>query len=49
MTRPNNQQKKKRKKKRKKTCKIVDSAVPADHRVKLKESKKRDKYFDLAR
>ena len=24
-------------------------AVPADHRVKLKESEKRDKYLDLAR
>ena len=41
MTRPsNNQQQKKR---------IVDFAVPADHCVKLKESEKKDKYFDLAR
>ena len=24
-------------------------AVPADHRVKLKENKKKDKYLDLAR
>ena len=24
-------------------------AVPADHRVKLKESEKKDKYLDLAR
>ena len=31
------------------TCRIVDIAVPAAHRVKLKESKKRDKYQDLAR
>ena len=31
------------------TCRIVDFAVPADHRVKLKESKKKDKYLDLAR
>ena len=30
----------------KKTCKIV--AVPADHRAKLKEKEKRDKYLDLA-
>ena len=30
-------------------CRIVDFAVPADHRVKLKESEKRDKYLDLAR
>ena len=42
MTRPfNNQQKK--------ICKIVDFAVPADHRIKLKECEKRNKYFDLAR
>ena len=34
---------------RKKICKIVDFAVPADHRIKLKECEKRDKYFDLAR
>ena len=34
-------------KKKKKTCQIVDFALPADHRVKLKESEKKDKYFDL--
>ena len=39
----NNQQQKKR------TCKIVDFAVPADHRIKLKESEKKDKYLELAR
>ena len=45
MTRPyNNQQKKK-----KKICKIVYFAVSADHRIKLKEYEKRDKYLDLAR
>ena len=27
----------------------MDFAVPGDHRVKLKESEKKDKYFDLAR
>ena len=27
----------------------MDFAVPADYRVKIKESKKRDKYLDLAR
>ena len=32
-----------------KTCRIIDFAVPADLRVKLKESEKRDKYLDLAR
>ena len=43
-TRPyNNQQKKKR------TCKIVDFAVPADHRIKLKESEKKNKCLNIAR
>ena len=36
-------------KKKKRTCKIVDFAVPADHRIKLKECEKKDKYLDLAR
>ena len=27
----------------------MDFAVPADHRIKLKECEKRDKYLDLAR
>ena len=31
------------------TCRITDFAVPTDHRVKLKESEKKDKYLDLAR
>ena len=39
----NNQQKKKR------ICKIVDFAVPADHRINLMECEKKDKYLDLAR
>ena len=44
-TRPyNNQQKKK-----KRIGKIVDFAEPADHRIKLKECEKKDKYVDLAR
>ena len=30
-------------------CKIVDFAVPADHRINLKKSEKKDTYFDLAR
>ena len=30
-------------------CKIVDLAVPDDHRIKLKESETKDKYRDLAR
>ena len=29
--------------------KIVDFAVPADNRIKLKECEKKDKYLDLAR
>ena len=33
----------------KKIYKIVDFAVPADHRINLKEYEKRDKYLDLAR
>ena len=35
--------------KKKRTCKIVVFAVPADHRIKLKECEKKDKYLDLAR
>ena len=38
----NNKQQKKR------TCKIVDFAVPTDHKIKLKECEKKDKYLDLA-
>ena len=34
---------------KKKNCKIVDFAVPADNRIKLKECEMKDKYFDLAR
>ena len=35
--------------KKERTCKIVDFAVPADPRIKLKENEKKDKYLDLAR
>ena len=35
--------------KKKRTCKIVNFATPADHRVKFKESEKKGKYLDLAR
>ena len=46
MTRPyNNQQQQKKKR----ICKIIDFAVPADHRIKLKQCEKMDKYLDLAR
>ena len=41
MTSPSESQQKKS------ICRIVDVAVPADHRVKMKESEKRDKYLDL--
>ena len=34
---------------KKRICKIVDFAVPANHRIKLKECEKKDKYLDLAR
>ena len=36
-------------KKNKRICKIVDFAVPADHRINLKECAKKDEYLDLAR
>ena len=36
-------------KKKMRTCKIVDFAVLADHRIKLKECEMKDKYLDLAR
>ena len=35
--------------KKRRTCRIVDFAIPADHRLKLKETEKRNKYLDLAR
>ena len=41
--RPNNNQQKKG------ICKILDFAVSADHRIKLKECEKKDKYLALAR
>ena len=34
---------------KKRICKIVDFAVPADHRIKLKGCEKKDKYLDLVR
>ena len=37
------------KKKKKRICKIVDFAVPVDHRIKLKERERKNKYLDLAR
>ena len=48
-TRPYNNQQKKKKKKKERICKIIDFAVPADHRIKLKECEKKYKYHDLAR
>ena len=34
---------------KKKKENLLNSAIPVDHRVKLKEDEKRDKYLDLAR
>ena len=34
--------------KKERTFRIMNFAVPADHRIKLKESEKKDKYLDLA-
>ena len=34
--------------KEKRICKIMDFAIPADHRIKLKENEKKDKYLNLA-
>ena len=36
-------------KKKNPICHLMDLAVPVDHRVEIKESKKVDKYLDLAR
>ena len=47
LTRPSDSQPKKKRKNR--TYQIMDFAILADHRVKLKESEKRDKYLNLAR
>ena len=47
MTRPYNNQK--QFKKNQKTCKIVDFAVPADHRLKFQESDMKDKFLDLVK
>ena len=35
--------------KKERICKIVNFAVLADHRIKLKECQQKDKYYDLAR
>ena len=44
-TRPNNNQ---QKEKKERICRIVDFAVPADHK-KMKECEKKYEYLDLAR
>ena len=41
--------KKKRERERERTCRIVDFEVPADHKVKLKESEKKYKYIDFTK
>ena len=48
-TRTSDNSKKKKKKEKKRTYRIVDFAVSADHRVKIKESMKSDNNLDLAR
>ena len=49
-TRPyNKQQQQQQQQQQQRTWQIVDFAVLADHRVKLKESEKKDKYLDLAK
>ena len=48
-TRSSDSPKKKKKKKKPKTCPMVEFAILTDHRVKLKESEKRDKCLNLAR
>ena len=44
----NNKQQNKKKNNNKRTCRIVDFALPADHKVELKGSEKKNKYLDLA-
>ena len=39
----------KKEEKKKRTCCIMNSAVPVDHRVKIKGNEKRDTYWVLAR
>ena len=48
-TRPSVNSQEKKNKQKTKTDHLVDFAIPVDHRVKMKESKKRDKYLDLAK
>ena len=45
----NNNNNNNKQKKKKRICKIVDFAVSAGHRIKLKQCEKKDKYLNLAR
>ena len=45
----NNNNNNNNKNEKKRICEIVDFAVPADHRINLKDGEKKDKYLDLAR
>ena len=47
--RPRDSQYKKTKRNKEGTCRVANFTVPANHRVKLKESEKKNKYLDLAR
>ena len=50
MTRPSDRKKNNKKKNTvKRTCQIEDFTKLMDHRIKLKEREKRDKYQDFAR
>ena len=43
------EKKKGKKKEKRELCRIVDFAVPPNHRLKLKESERKNKYLDLAK
>ena len=47
LRRPDSDIFRKQKKKKKRTCRIMNFAVPADHRVKLRENDKIYQYIDL--
>ena len=48
-TKKKKERKKRKEKKEEKNCRIVDFSVLVDHRIKLREHEKRNKYLDLAR
>ena len=48
-TKTKNKNKKKPQTNKQKNYRVVDFVVPTNHREKIKENEKRDKYLDLAR